>query len=288
MPTWTSRDNLGCGAFGRMWRRKKTEWKREEIWIQATLQGKVSFPSPCLCFRGLLDTKAIKGLLREIFSRSWTVSRNMWVASSPPCLAPMSSQMTRGVGQVKWHPLFSLSGKSLPIEMAAHRGFFVSRSLISLSRWFCLGVWNDIFSLKKKRFSPEYSCEPVTEKALDPEALPKLSEIHHERENCVLQGVELPSFWKVQSQRWQWHWYYAHIIFFLWEKRCVMGLMWDILTLKPWEFNDGHHELLLWRNVEVDGKRDQSDGWSSWMNTIISICRLIGPLSSGSQAKCGF
>ena len=111
MPTWTSRDNLGCGAFGRMWRRKKTEWKREEIWIQATLQGKVSFPSPCLCFRGLLDTKAISGLWHEIFTPSWPVSRNMSAASSPPCLALISSQIRRGACQVKWHRIFSLKGK---------------------------------------------------------------------------------------------------------------------------------------------------------------------------------
>ena len=54
-----------------------------------------------------------------------------------------------------------------------------------------------------------------------------------------------------------------------------MGHMWDILTLKRREFNDEQHELLLWRYVEVDGKGDPSDGWSSWMNTIICICRLI-------------
>ena len=77
------------------------ERKREEIWRQATYHGTVSFPSPCLCFRGLLDTKAVSGLLHEIFTRSWPVSRNMSVASSPPCWAPMSSHRTRGVGNVK-------------------------------------------------------------------------------------------------------------------------------------------------------------------------------------------
>ena len=61
----------------------------------------------------------------------------------------------------------------------------------------------------------------------------------------------------------------------LWEKRSVMGHMWESLTLKPWELKDGHPELLLWRSVEVDGKEDPSDGWSFRMNTIISICRLI-------------
>ena len=70
------------------------------IWIQATFQGTVSFPSPCLCFRVPLDTKAISGLLHEIFTRSWPVSRSTSIASSPPCLAPMSSQRTRGVGQL--------------------------------------------------------------------------------------------------------------------------------------------------------------------------------------------
>ena len=44
---------------------RESERERErEIWIQATFQSTISFPSPCLCFRGLLDTKAILGLLR--------------------------------------------------------------------------------------------------------------------------------------------------------------------------------------------------------------------------------
>ena len=90
------------------------------------------------------------------------------------------------------------------MEIAAHTVFLLSRSLISLSRVFCLGVWNDIFSLQK-RFCPVYSCEAVTEKGLDPEVLHMLSEIHHDRENWVPQGVELPSFCKVQCQRWPWH-----------------------------------------------------------------------------------
>ena len=82
-------------------RESERERERDEFWIQATIQGTFSFPSPCLCFRGLLDTKAISGPWHEIFTRSWPVSRTMTVASSPPCLAPMSSQITRGVGQVK-------------------------------------------------------------------------------------------------------------------------------------------------------------------------------------------
>ena len=80
---------------------RERERERDEICIQATFQGTISFPSPCLCFRGLLDTKALSRHLHEIFNRYWPVSRNMSVASSPPCLAPMSSQRTRGVGQVK-------------------------------------------------------------------------------------------------------------------------------------------------------------------------------------------
>ena len=74
---------------------------------------------------------------------------------------------------------------------------------------FSLGVWNDIFSLQK-RFCPVYSCEAVTEKALDPEVLHMLSDGHHDRENWAPQCVELPSFGKVQSQRWPWFWYHAH------------------------------------------------------------------------------
>ena len=82
-------------------RESERERERDEIWIQATFQGSVSFPSPSLCFRGLLDTKALSGLLPEIFTLSWPVSRNMSVASSPPCLAPMSSLLTRRVVQCK-------------------------------------------------------------------------------------------------------------------------------------------------------------------------------------------
>ena len=74
----------------------------------------------------------------------------MTVASSPPCLAPMSSQMTRGVGQVKWHPLFSLSRKSLPSERAAQRLFFLSRPLISLSRWYFVWVFGVTSFLSKR------------------------------------------------------------------------------------------------------------------------------------------
>ena len=92
-------------------RERERERVTDDIWIQATFQRTVSFPSPCLCFQGLLDTKAISGLLHEIFTLSWPVSRNMSVASSPPCWATMPSQRTRGVGQGKRHPLFSLSGK---------------------------------------------------------------------------------------------------------------------------------------------------------------------------------
>ena len=80
---------------------RESERERNEIRIKATFQRTISFPSPCLCFRGLLDTKAVSGLLHEIFTRSWPVSRNMSVASSPPCWAPMSSHRTRGVGKVK-------------------------------------------------------------------------------------------------------------------------------------------------------------------------------------------
>ena len=67
-----------------------------------------------------------------------------------------------------------------------------------------MGVPNDIFTLQK-RFSPVYSCQAATEKALDPEVLHMLSEIHHERENWVPQCVELPSFGMVKGQWWPWH-----------------------------------------------------------------------------------
>ena len=90
-------------------RSRERDW--DVICIQATFQGAVSFPSPCLCFRGLLDTKALSRHLHEIFNRYWPVSRNMSVASSPPCLALISSQIRRGACQVKWHRIFSLRGK---------------------------------------------------------------------------------------------------------------------------------------------------------------------------------
>ena len=152
---------------------------------------------------------------------------------------------------------------------------------------FCLGDWNDIFSLQK-RFSTGYSCEAVTEKALHTEVLHMLSEIHRYRklwfpivwsglpyESCSPRSghgtdiMPMDPFDQTKS---------------VWEKRCAMVHMWDILNLKPWEFNDGHQELLLWRSVEVDGKEDPSDGWSSWMNTIISLCRLIATTLNSLQS----
>jgi len=81
--------------------KRESERERDEIWIEATFQGKLSCPIPFLGFRVLLDTKAISGLLHEIFTLSWPVSRNMSVASCSPCWAPMSSQRTRGVCQFK-------------------------------------------------------------------------------------------------------------------------------------------------------------------------------------------
>ena len=154
MPTWTSTDNLGWGGFERMWRRKKlrervSERERDEIWIEATFQGTISFPSPCLCFRALLDPKAISGFLHENFTLSWHVSRNTSVANSTPCLAPWL---------LKWHTVwvklndtlyFPWSEKSLPIEMSAHRLFFLSCSLMSLSRGLLFGC------LERHLFTPK-------------------------------------------------------------------------------------------------------------------------------------
>ena len=90
------------------------EWERErERWdLDAShIPGRNVIPSPCLFLRGLLDTKATSGLLHEIFTLSWPVSRNMSAESSPPCLALISSQMRRGACQVKWHRICSLRGK---------------------------------------------------------------------------------------------------------------------------------------------------------------------------------
>ena len=110
-----SRACEGGRSREREWERERErERERDEIWIEATFQGKMSIPIPCLCFRVLLDTKAISGVLHEIFTYSWPVSRNMSVASCSPCWAPMSSQRTRGVSQFKWHALFSLSGLGPP------------------------------------------------------------------------------------------------------------------------------------------------------------------------------
>ena len=86
-----------CEGRKKMRERYREREREREIWIQATFQGTISFPSTCLYFCGLLNTKAISGLLHEIFTRSWPVSRNRSVGSSPTCGAPMSSQRTRGV-----------------------------------------------------------------------------------------------------------------------------------------------------------------------------------------------
>ena len=122
-----------------MCRRKKPrervrESERDEIWIQATFLGTMSFPSPRLCFPGTIRHKAYIRFLHEIFIRSWPVSRNMSVASSPPCWHPCLHK-----GHDVWVKLndtiyFSKAANTLPIEMAAHRVFFLRRSITSFTR----------------------------------------------------------------------------------------------------------------------------------------------------------
>ena len=106
-------------------------------------------------------------------------------------------------------PYIFLKGKDPSYWNSSSYGVLPQSFLDFTVHGLCLGVWNDIFSLQQ-RFCPMYSCEAVTEKGFDTEVLHMLSEIHHDRENWVPQCVELLSFWKVQCQKWPWHWYDAH------------------------------------------------------------------------------
>ena len=70
MPSWITTGKFGSGGFQRMLRREKwreseternseRERERTEILIQATVQGTISLPSTCLCFRRILDKSDI-------------------------------------------------------------------------------------------------------------------------------------------------------------------------------------------------------------------------------------
>jgi len=263
-------------------RERVRERERDVIWMQATFQGAMSFPSPCLCFRGLLDRKATSGLLHEIFTLSWPVSRNMSFASSSPCLAPMSSQRTRGVGQVKWHPLFSLSGKDPSYWNGSSEGVLPQSFLDVIFQGTFIWVFGMISFLSKGDSVLYIRVRQSLRKYLNLKC-----HTCYQR-SIMIEKIGFPSVWScLPSERCSPRCGHGTDNMTIeprdqttspWGMRCGMGHNWDILNLKPWEFNDGHQEHLLWRYVEVDGKEDPSEGWSSWMNTIISICRLIATI----------
>ena len=41
-------------------------------------------------------------------------------------------------------------------------------------------------------------------------------------------------------------------------ERCLLGVMWEALTVKPRGMDDGYPELLFWRKVYTDVKDDPS------------------------------
>ena len=41
-------------------------------------------------------------------------------------------------------------------------------------------------------------------------------------------------------------------------ERCLLGVMWEALTVKPRGMENGHPELLFWRKVDTDVKDDPS------------------------------
>ena len=142
--------------------------------------------------------------------------------------------------------------------MAAHSVFFLSRSLISLYRWYLFGC------LEWHLFSPKEIVFYVFVWGSDWERT---------RAWSATNVIRDPSWWRKLGPPW------CGVTFLLkgavpevamalilcpWslvpeqplcEKGVCDGPYVDILTLKPWEWKDGHDELLLWRYVEVDGKR---------------------------------
>ena len=199
----------------------------------------------------------------------------MSVASSPPCWAPMPSQRTRGVGQGKRHPLFSLSGKGPSYWIGSSEGVFPQSFLDFIVQGTLVWVFGMTSFLSKR---DSLLCIRVRQRLRKHLTLKCRT---CSQRSIMREKIGFPSVWScLPSERCSARGGHGTDMMpmepcdhttSLWEKWCVMGHMWDILNLKPWEFNDGHQELLLWRNVEVDGKEDPSMiGPLGW--TLLSPC----------------
>ena len=66
-----------------------------------------------------------------------------------------------------------------------------------------------------------------------------------------------------------------------------MGPMWEALTLTQWGLEDGHPEILFWRDVDTDVKDDPSDGWHNLTDSILSIFSFMATFGKyyGSLGK---
>lgn len=61
----------------------------------------------------------------------------------------------------------------------------------------------------------------------------------------------------------------------LWDESCVLGGMWEVLTLPPLRLDNWHPDLLFWRYFDTDVKDDPLDGWYILMKNIISNFRFM-------------
>ena len=175
----------------------------------------------------------------------------MSVASSPRCLAPMSSQRTRGVCQVKWHRIFSLSRKVPSYCNGSSEGV--------LPQWYLhfavQGTFVWVLGMKSFLSQRDYVLSIRVKHWLRKHLILKCHTCY--QRSIMIEKIVFPSVWScLPSERCSPRG--GHVTDLmpmepcvptssLWEKRCVMGHLWDILTLQHSEFNDGHHQHLLWR-----------------------------------------
>lgn len=59
------------------------------------------------------------------------------------------------------------------------------------------------------------------------------------------------------------------------DEMCVLGSMWEALTLKILGFDDGYLELLFWGYANADVNEDQSVVWYNLTKNTISIFSLM-------------
>ena len=95
------------------------------------------------------------------------------------------------------------------------------------------------------------------------------------REQVSPEWAELPSDWKVQVNCCHGNGKMPVMPYdttvTLGDKMCILGCMWDDLTLTPRGLEYGQPVPLCWRYVDNDVKDDQSDGWKNLKKKIISV-----------------